>query len=288
MSWFTEFKQSLKLPEVEELLDLYFYRPLGYLLVKIIYRTSITPNQLTLASILVSIVAACFYAAGSPVWGALIFILHLVIDCSDGQLARLKKNGTRTGRIIDGAGDYLSTIAVFAGLGIGYADHRYGQSLWWLLVVVTLLSNGVQSSLVDYYVNRFLDYVLDRKSTFEDELSSFREEYHAIKDQKNRGFDKFIIRAYFRYSEIQSKLTGKKEGERLFEATAQDYYKKNKRIMRLWLFIGPTTQVSTLVICSLVNRFDIFFWLMIVGFNAMAVVLWPIQRSIDKTFKSRS
>ncbi len=51
--------------------------------------------------------------------------LYNIIDCSDGQLARLKKNGTHTGRIIDGSADYITAAFVFIGLGIGFPDQRY-------------------------------------------------------------------------------------------------------------------------------------------------------------------
>ncbi len=288
MSLYSEYRRSLKMPEVEEVLDLFLYRPLAFILVKSIYSTNITPNMLTLTSILVSIVAGCFYAVGTAeyvTYGALLFLAHLIIDCSDGQLARLKKNGTHAGRIIDGVGDFFSTLAVFIGLGIGYQIHNYDPLIWWSLLIVTMLSNGIQSVLVDYYGSRFLDYVLQRKSTFEEDLDSFKEEYEKIKELKGRRVDKFIISAYIKYSALQSRLSGKRVDEKLFVATPQDYYKKNVIAMRMWLFIGPTTQVSALIFCSLINRFDIFFWLMIVGFNSIALLMWLIQRKIDKTFK---
>ena len=80
MSLYTEYRRSLKMPEVEEVLDLFLYRPLAFILVKSIYSTNITPNMLTLASIVVSIVAGCFYAVGTTeyvTYGALLFLAHL-------------------------------------------------------------------------------------------------------------------------------------------------------------------------------------------------------------------
>ncbi len=289
MSWYTEYKTSLKMHEVEEFFDLFFYRPLAFLLVKIIYRTNITPNELTVTAIIVGIVAGFFYAEGSPAYiayGAALFLLHNIIDCSDGQLARLKKNGTHAGRIIDGLADYISTGAVFIGLGIGYPDRHYHLAIWWLLIVMAGLSNLIHSALVDYYITRFLDYVLQRKSTFEEDFDSFKEEYRVIKDQKSKWLDRLIISAYFKYNAIQNKLTAKKEGEKLFKAAPQDYYERNRIAIKCWGLIGPTTQVTVLIVCSFINRFDIFFWIIIGGFNAMAAVLWLIQRNIDSTFKN--
>ena len=51
MSWYTEYKKSLKMAAVEEYIDLVFYRPLAFLLVKSIYSTRIKPDNLTFAAI---------------------------------------------------------------------------------------------------------------------------------------------------------------------------------------------------------------------------------------------
>ncbi|MEO6837619.1 MAG: CDP-alcohol phosphatidyltransferase family protein [Ginsengibacter sp.] len=287
MSWYTEYKKSLKMTEIEEFFDLFFYRPLAFLLVKIVYPTKVTPNQLTITAIFIGLASGFVYATGLPnslIYGALLFMFYNVFDCSDGMLARLKKNGTPIGRIIDGIADYVSTAAVFIGLGIGYPDHSYHHSIWWLLLFLAALSNVIQSIMVDYYRNRFLDYVLQRKSTFEEEMDSFREEYNTIKDQKSKWLDRWIIRRYFGYSAFQEKLTSKKEGEKLFKATPEEYYKKNKSIAKIWVNIGPTAQITAIMICSIINRFDIYFWLIIGVFNAVAIIAWIVQRNIDKTF----
>ena len=289
MSWLGEYKKSLKMKEVEEVFDLFFYRPLAFLLVKLIYKTNITPNQLTIAAIFMGVIGGCFYAQGLPQYyivGALFYMMFNILDCSDGQLARLKKNGTHTGRIIDGFADYIATTAVFIGIGIGFANMQSNPAYWWMLIVITGISNTVHAVLVDYYRTRFLDYVLDRKSTFEEELDDFKNEYIQIKGKKGKSFDRFIIGLYLKYNNIQSKLTANKKTDKSFKTTPQEYFKKNKTIIRFWIILGPTSQISTLIICSIINRFDVFFWIMILGFNLLALVLWIIQHQIDKSLNT--
>ncbi len=288
MSWYKEYKKSLKMTEIEEFFDLVFYRPLALLVVKIVYPTNITPNQLTITAIFIGLASGIVYATGLPhaaIYGALLFMLYNIFDCSDGQLARLKKNGTHVGRIIDGIADYISTAAVFVGLGLGYYDHSYTYGTWWTLLIIAAASNVVQSALVDYYRNRFLDYVLQRKSTFEEDMESFREEYKSLEGKKNVWLDRWIIRSYFRYSAMQEKLTTKKKGDKLFKATPEEYYKKNKLTARLWVNIGPTAQITAIMLCSAFNRFDIYFWIIIGLFNIIALTTWLMQRNIDNTFK---
>ena len=289
MSWFGEYKKSLKMKEVEEVFDLFFYRPLAFLLVKLIYKTNITPNQLTISAIFMGVIGGCFYAQGLPQYfiiGALFYMMFNILDCSDGQLARLKKNGTHTGRIIDGFADYIAVTAVFIGIGIGFANKQNNPAVYWMLLVATGVSNTVHAVLVDYYRTRFLDYVLDRKSTFEEELDDFKNEYKQIKGKKGKSFDRFIIGLYLKYNNIQSKLTANKKVDKLFKTTPQEYLKKNKTIIRFWIILGPTSQISALIICSIINRFDVFFLIMILGFNLLALVLWIIQHQIDKSLNT--
>ena len=93
-----------------------------------------------------------------------------------------------------------------------------------------------------------------------------------------------VLLIYFKYSAFQRLLAGKKKKTKLFITTPEEYFRKNKTIIRFWLLIGATTEITTLIICSFFNRFDIFIWIMIIGFNSLAVILWSIQRIIDKTF----
>ena len=277
------------MPEVEEFFDLFFYRPLAFILVKIIYSTNITPNQLTVISIIFGLAAGCVYAIGTPsslVLAAILFMLYNIFDCSDGMLARLKKNGTHTGRIIDGIADYITAAAVFTGLGMGHPDRSYDLGIWCLLLVAAAISNLFQCVLVDYYRNRFLDYVLQRKSTFEDDMDSFREEYIAIKERKDKWLDKWIIGSYFKYSAFQERLIPKKKGIKLFKADPKEYYEKNKIAIRIWVAIGPTSQVTLLMICSAFFRFDIYFCLIIGLFNAIAAIMWLLQSRIDKSIRN--
>lgn len=288
MSWFSEYKKSLKMTEVEDYFDLFFFRPLAFLLVKLIYPTNITPNQLTITAVILGIISGFMYAQGLPhgfVLGAVFFMLYNIFDCSDGQLARLKNNGTHAGRIIDGIADYIATLAVFIGIGIGFANHQDNPGLWWFLIVLLIVSSVLQAVLVDYYRNRFLDYVLQRESTFDAELESFKVELNNLRTQKNKWLDRIIIKIYLKYSSFQEKLVAKGKKEKLLLATPEEYYNKNKTAMRFWVLICSTSEISVLLFCSVINRLDLFFWIILIGFNGIAFIMWMVQKNIDKTFK---
>jgi hypothetical protein len=289
MTWSEEFKNSLKLKEVEEIFDLFFYRPLAFLLVKAVYRTKITPNQLTVTAIVLGLAAGYFYSVGKPYWiaaGAVFFILSNVFDCSDGQLARLKHNGTAIGRIIDGLADTIVFVAVYLGIAIGFANHQENPAYWWIMLVVTGLSTGIHSVLVDYYRNRFLDFYTLRKNNFEDGLQEFKDAYELVKHQKGKRFERWVILFYLRFSAMQRILVARKKQTKVLNVSPQEYYRKNRIIMRFWLILGPTTQITNIIVFSLFHRFDLFIWVVLFGFNGLAILLWATQKIIDKTYKS--
>jgi len=281
----TEYKKSLKMIEAEEIFDLYFYRPLAFLLVKAIYNTYITPNQLTLISLLFGLLGGASYAFGSYaacVSGAILYCLYNIFDCSDGQLARLKNNGTRLGRILDGITDYLVSIAVYVGIGIGFAHSSSSPLFWWILTVAAGLSNAIQSMLFDYYRNRFLDIVLDRASLFEDGLKSFQDEYKHLKRQKGKFLHKTAIWVYLQYSLVQRKLISRqKKFKRPKKYDVEEYYRINKVTLHLWSYLGPTTQWTFLIVTSLINRLDIYLLGLIVVGNIWAIVMFIIQNRVN-------
>jgi len=287
MTWLADYKKSLKMTEVEEVFDLVLYRPLAFVFVKSIIRTEITPNQLTSAAIAMGLAAGCFYSQGtraSFAAGALFYLLFNVLDCSDGQLARLKNNGTHTGRIIDGIADYISGIAVYTGVGIGFASGSGRPAFWWTMLALAGLSNIVHAVLVDYYRCRFLDYVLERKNTSEEDLEDYKKEYAAIKDDKRKWLDRTVISIYLKYMKLQGNIAAKKKDEKLFKAAPREYYRKNKIVVRLWVLLGPTSQITAMIVCTLLMRVDIFCWLMIAGFNGLAALTWLLQKNIDRSF----
>ena len=103
------------------LIDRFFNRPLGRLLSKLLVRTAVSPNQVSVISILVGLASAWFFARGSFLVGALVFQLCAILDCVDGDLARALFKQSRLGKWLDLGGDQIVHASLFAGIGIGVA-----------------------------------------------------------------------------------------------------------------------------------------------------------------------
>jgi len=103
------------------LVDRWFNRPLGRPLSKLLVHTQISPNQVSIVSILIGVASAWFFAAGNFATGALIFQLCAIIDCVDGDLARVLFKQSLLGKWLDLGGDQVVHFSVFAAIGIGVA-----------------------------------------------------------------------------------------------------------------------------------------------------------------------
>ena len=207
------------------------------------------------------------------------------MDCSDGQLARLQKSGTVTGRIVDGFADYIVAITSYLAIGVGYANNTNDPFFYWTLTVLAGFSNALHSFALDYYRNQFLDYALNRKSILGEDLEQFEAEYNKLITANKWSIDRLLIWIYLRYSRIQISLSSKQDHsqDRIYDP--KDYYNKNKRMIHLWSYIGPTTELTFMIICAFINRWDIFLWGMVTVGNIYTLILYVMQKSVDASLK---
>lgn len=103
-------------------------------------RVGLRPNQVTLISLAVAVVAAAFCAGGTRtgyVVGAVLLQLSFGLDCADGQLARFTGSFSPLGGWLDAICDRLKEYAVYAGLALGSA--RAGDDVWMLAIAALVL-----------------------------------------------------------------------------------------------------------------------------------------------------
>ncbi|MBX3155349.1 MAG: CDP-alcohol phosphatidyltransferase family protein [Deltaproteobacteria bacterium] len=102
--------------------DRYVIRAVSLRMTSLFCRLGLTPNQVTSANILIGL-AACYAAAlgtalGFVLAGALMFV-QVVLDSSDGELARIRHMHSRFGMWLDNTSDDVIDNLFLAALGIG-------------------------------------------------------------------------------------------------------------------------------------------------------------------------
>jgi phosphatidylglycerophosphate synthase len=117
-----------------------FNRRLCRPFVRLLSRTSITPNQVTFGGVLVSVLSAIAFAHGSYWWyvlGAFLFYVAGLFDEMDGMLARVKFAESPSGTWFEGVADGLSYLLLFGGITIGLS-RQYGKVAIWMGVVLVV------------------------------------------------------------------------------------------------------------------------------------------------------
>jgi len=112
-------------------------------IVGILSKSGITPNALTLINLALSIVSACVIATGHFLLGGILVLVSGLFDLLDGALARLTKQTTKFGAILDSTVDRISEAATLCGLLIWYLAH--GGTLEIALIFAVLIGSFLVS-----------------------------------------------------------------------------------------------------------------------------------------------
>jgi len=152
------FESLLKSRDVEDPVNLWVHRPLAYGIVALIYRSPITPNQITLLATLVGLGAGVCFLVGTSafmIWGGVLLWSSAILDGADGILARAQRSGTEFGRAIDGSADAVvgfgSVLPAFYHL---WVQHHDGVVL--ALSPLAILSAVLHIYTYDFYKESYM------------------------------------------------------------------------------------------------------------------------------------
>ena len=302
MGLFQQYKASLKVVEIEEIMDLILYRPLAFIFVKATYSTAITPNQVSSIAMLFGVIAGILFGFGTKNFvlaAAGFYLVCNILDCADGQIARLKNNGTKVGRIVDGFIDYVVSFSVYVGIAVGLTAMQCGGLLHlkynvfnlnpyvyiWLITALGGFSSALQAILLDFFRNKFLEIVYGKFSSLEAELKEFEDEKQRISRPgvKKGLFDNFLITVYLKYTRFQLSLQAKKKSPGGKPAAdSKVYYKRNRWLIHLWSYIGSTTHLTICVICALFNNMELFLLICILPLNFLMLSLYFVHSLVNK------
>lgn len=116
------------------------------LTVFIVNRTQITPNQVTFTAMGLRLVTAGCFATGTRwglVIGALAYYLAYVCDCTDGTVARIKRQTSELGRYLDHVADLIGDVLILAVLA-------WTQSLLLTPLVLGMLFMHIAECYISY------------------------------------------------------------------------------------------------------------------------------------------
>jgi phosphatidylglycerophosphate synthase len=134
--------------EIEDKTNLFLVHPLSNRLVPLLAHWRVSPNAVSMCGMACGLFAGlAYHRYTSTVYCVLGFVLMIgwhVMDGADGQLARLTRTQSATGKVLDGICDYVTFTAVYVGLASSLSGH-YGHWVWWI-VAASGACHAIQSA----------------------------------------------------------------------------------------------------------------------------------------------
>ena len=118
------------------------YIEISSILVFFLLRTSISPNSVTLFYCLISFIGGVFIASNDNnliLVGLLIFFFKSSIDWADGLLARIKKQTSNLGELLDEWGAYIGSFSFLSGFGVYIFNKENDLSYLFILLAIIIL-----------------------------------------------------------------------------------------------------------------------------------------------------
>lgn len=208
----SSYRDSLKSMDTEEHIDLAFYRPIGYAWACLAKKLGITPNVITIASIFLGLGAGVMFYF-SDLWlnivGMLLLIWANSFDSADGQLARMTRQYSRIGRILDGlSGDFwFAAIYVAICLRENVTSEFFMAHHWviWVMAVITGLCHAKQAAMADYYRQFHLYFLKGEEGSELDSGSQLKKQLSEL-SWKGNFWKKLTLSTYTNYT-LQQEAT---------------------------------------------------------------------------------
>ncbi len=158
---------------LDEWFDGHVARPLGRRVGRLLHRAGLSANQVTALGALSGLGAGIALAHGGRVaaWGSLLLVVMLVLDCADGEVARLSgpSDAPWRGRVLDGLADLSTGIAVHVGMlvalarvGLSVGGHTLPFPVLFLIAAVAGTSLAWNAGVVDDIKQRLKPHSVDR------------------------------------------------------------------------------------------------------------------------------
>lgn len=147
----------------DELPSYYIYRPLSFFITPLFMAMGMSANGVTALSLAISLLlplVAAFGGAHACAWMCGIALFIQVLDCVDGNIARVQGSSSSVGRMLDGIGTLVFWPMYFIGVGLLAARENtaffaaHGLEIGLGLAALFLLQRELEDTFDSYFAER--------------------------------------------------------------------------------------------------------------------------------------
>ncbi|MCU6769264.1 CDP-alcohol phosphatidyltransferase family protein [Barnesiella propionica] len=289
-------QDTLKSMDTEETIDLWFYRPVGYRWALLFERLGVKPNAVTIASIFLGVAAGVLFYYNDlwlNVLGMFLLVWANSYDSADGQLARMTKQFSRIGRILDGVSGDLWFVTIYVAICLRMMHFEGWSGYIFVLAVVAGYFHATQASMADYYRNFHLYFLKGKSGSELDDTEQLTRNFKSL-SWKRDFFRKLVLFFYRNYTKTQESFTPnmqrfrkvlkEKYGEEIPLEFRERFRAKSKPLMKYTNMLSFNTRVIALFIALFIDMPWLYFVFEITVLNIMLIYMVRRHENICKEF----
>jgi CDP-alcohol phosphatidyltransferase len=287
---------TYKAREVEGVLDLYFYRPIGFRLAEFFAQLKMKPATVTLLAGVCGVIAGRLYYYRDLRINIVGIVLHIcanALDNADGQLARLTQTESRKGRVIDSIADHLVFVSIYLNLVLRCLAEGFSPAIWFLALAAGI-SHALQGAAADYFRSTYLYFVANGVRAGIDSSSGLRSEYRTW-SWSQKAWDKFLFALYLNFTRQQEMLAPRLKQLRdtaseLFQAQLPPWLRKRYRdstsqMFKWWGLLMTNSRMLVLFALLFVGQPVFYFWFELIPLNFLFIYLLMRQERMAESLE---
>ncbi|MEE1298786.1 MAG: CDP-alcohol phosphatidyltransferase family protein [Muribaculaceae bacterium] len=297
-----QYRNSLKSMDTEEFIDLMFYRPLGYLWALLCSKIGVTPNAITIASIFLGVGGGVLlYFHDDLLWlnylGIFLIIWANTFDSADGQLARMTKQYSKLGRILDGMSGDFWFIAIYVAICLrtNATDAVFAAQPWliWVIAAFAGLFHAKQASSADYYRQFHLYFLKGEAGSELDSCKVLDAKLNELSWKKD-FWSKLVMFFYRNYTANQEKFTpymqvlrselNHRYGGAIPQSFRDAFRAKSKPLMKYTNMLTFNTRIIVLFLSVIMQMPYLYFLFELTVLNIMLIYMIKRHEGICDKF----
>jgi hypothetical protein len=271
---------AFKAYEIEEIVDIYFFRRLGLIVAHGARLLRMTPNLVSIAAAAIGVAGGALLFDPRYAWlGFLGLVGYGVLDSADGQLARLTGRVSDLGRVLDGVAGYVTHIAIYVAIVAGVLQRGGSISMVWLGALAGLCTIA-QAQMYDYHRTLYARVVVQGRPPKDVDpvviggvLGSLATTYLAVQ------------RALVgRHVVVEREIRARSRDGRVPDADRRRYRHEFYRLVRGWNLLGDNGRRFAIGILALLHHVEWFCLVVLIPGNIVLAVLSRRTRQADDRF----
>lgn len=286
---------TYKSQDTEEIVDIWFYRPLGYAIAIGAKKLGISPNTISVIGMLVGMLGGHLFFYEDlllNILGILCWMGGQAFDGADGQLARMTNQRSKMGRVLDGLSDSFKFLSVYVHI---VARIFVATGSWWVIPIgfVAMWCHSAQSAFADYYRNLYVFFVYKPSQGELDQSAGIRQEYAEF-SWTGDFWKKLLWFFYIPYTDMQERLSGSVEelrsaawekfGEDMPDSIKKEYKEKNYGNIMWYNSLTTNTRMFILYGSLLYGNLWIYLIADLTWFNLVLIAMRFRQRRLNRYF----